>query len=601
MTDIKTIFAQIANTVIKIYKQLRSDSQSSVVSISPQSKKQKEVRMSQPTRRPQPLILIRGFGGIDVSEEKKDTYQRFNVGSVYPQKQGENYIYEGMILRLMKSDWKYQDATNVVGYYGRVQEKAPPLPEAVTEERKAQLERLKNKGYFSGDRVVINPSMALYLLNTIDDPSQTIWVFRYYDLDERKFATYGKALVRLIDFIRELAEIKAQAKPKVNIIAHSMGGLIVREAVQNTYPNPEQGDKRAAEDYINKIVTLGTPHQGITFQIVKDWFNIIDAQDELEHFYPANQTEYPDDPRAFYNFHKYFPLERLLTVVGTNYRSYNELAALTNRIFSMAGEFGMNYNRSDGLVKQTAAQIPGAPRTFVHKCHGGEDSLITSREAFEIATRFFFGNVRVRLRLLQGKITRGKDFFGKSEFFIGVSIKPRGVDFELFHQSKEAENCYGPFIESDPTDGNVDFREKPDKIAFSWADANKHKECQKIMWQGYLDTTKCKKDMVLRLEFYVSERDVYGLGFSDTIIFHEQYYVRVLLPNAQQPQPLVYLHSDEQFAAPNFQYSNQHKPMEKINGGWKFEIGNTEWGFKGTFAIDVDTIPDIGQPQHFVY
>lgn len=555
--------------------------------------------MTEPTRLPQPIILIRGFGGLDTSEEKLDTYQRFNVGTVYPQKQGENYIYEGMVLRLMKSDWQYQDATNVVGYYGNIQEKKkePPIPETVSPDMKVKFDRLRDKGYFSGDKVIINPSMALYLLNTVDDPCHTIWVFRYYDLDERQFKTYGKALVRLIDFIRELAEIKKSFKPKVNIIAHSMGGLIVREAVQCTYPNPENGEKRAASDYINKIVTLGTPHQGITFQIFQNWLNIIDAADELERFYPAARNKNPDDPRAFYNFHNYFPPERLLTVVGTNYRTYNNLASLKNRLFSMAGEFGLNYNRSDGLVKQTSAQIPGVPRTFIHKCHGGNDSLITSREAFEIATRFFFGNVKVHLRLLDGKITRGKDFFGKSEFFLGVSIKPRGVDFELFHQSREAENCYGPFSETDPIDGNVDFREKPDQLAFTWADAHKNEESKKLIWEGYLDTRKSttNRDMVMRLEFYVGERDLYGLGFSDTIIFHEQYYVRVFLPTAEQPEPILYLHADERFAAPNFKYSEQHKPMEKLNNGWKFEIGGTELGFKGTFAIEVDKIPDGSQ------
>ena len=36
--------------------------------------------------------------------------------------------------------------------------------------------------------------------------------------------------------------------------------------------------------------------------------------------------------------------------------------------------------------------------------------------------------------------------------FFGVSIKPRRVDFDLFHQSAEAENCYGPFRTADFTD-----------------------------------------------------------------------------------------------------------------------------------------------------
>jgi hypothetical protein len=53
---------------------------------------------------------------------------------------------------------------------------------------------------------------------------------------------------------------------------------------------------------------------------------------------------------------------------------------------------------------------------------------VTSREAFEIATRFFFGNLRVRISLVSADVKRGLDFFGKSEMFFGVSIKPRRKD-----------------------------------------------------------------------------------------------------------------------------------------------------------------------------
>jgi hypothetical protein len=89
--------------------------------------------------------------------------------------------------------------------------------------------------------------------------------------------------------------------------------------------------------------------------------------------------------------------------------------------------------------------LPGAPRTFVHKCHGGADSLVTSREAYEIAMRFFHGSHHVRLWLDQAEVSRGRDAFGRSEFYLGVSVKPRYVDFELVHQSPQANNCYGPF------------------------------------------------------------------------------------------------------------------------------------------------------------
>ena len=56
------------------------------------------------TREVLPLILIRGFGDTDITDEQKNAYQGFNEGTVYPLKQGENYIYEGFILRLMKSN-----------------------------------------------------------------------------------------------------------------------------------------------------------------------------------------------------------------------------------------------------------------------------------------------------------------------------------------------------------------------------------------------------------------------------------------------------------------------------------------------------------------
>src|SRR5262245_15007343 len=84
------------------------------------------------TRRPLPLILVRGFGGLGVEDTKKIAYQGFNDGTVYPQKRGENYIYEGLILRFMKSNWRYQDATNVVGYY-------PNKVEALSEQQKKEL------------------------------------------------------------------------------------------------------------------------------------------------------------------------------------------------------------------------------------------------------------------------------------------------------------------------------------------------------------------------------------------------------------------------------------------------------------------------------
>lgn len=523
-----------------------------------------------PTRRELPLILIRGFGGINVEDERKVAYQGFNDGTVYPHKRGENYIYEGMVLRFMKSNWKFQDATNVVGYYNkRLPKNTQTLPE--------ELRKLGNTA-FHDNNVVLDEAMTLHLLRNVENPCRTLWIFRYYDLNDRDFAIYGAALARLIELIRELAAIKMGHRPKVNIIAHSMGGLIVRHAVQCTYP--DAGKK--PDEHINKIVTLGTPHQGISFQFMKSWMNFLEANKELEAFNPDNQKS-RRNPAGFHQFGAHFPLQRLLTVVGTNYKSYEVgSAARLNRFAGVSQEFGANYNRSDGLVQQTYAQIPGAPRTFVHKCHGGYDSLVTSRESFEIATRFFFGNVRARLRLMSASITRGKDLFGKSEYFFGVSIKPRRVDFDLFHQSAEAENCYGPFNTTDLSDK---------KINFSWAGGDR------LIWEGYLDTASIlsdasikKKDMVLRLDLYVGERDLWGVGFSDNVIFRAQHYVRVLL----EPPHKFYAYPDERFAAPDFK-EQPKQALQHDGAGWLFDVAGP--GFAGTFRIEVDHVPEEGEPE----
>jgi hypothetical protein len=357
-----------------------------------------------------------------------------------------------------------------------------------------------------------------------------------------------------------------------------MGGLIVREAVQVTYP----AAGRKAADHINKIVTLGTPHKGISFQGVRDW-KIVDAEEELERFNPAAQAD-PKNPWGWRHFAAHFPPERVLCVVGTNYKTYStRVATVANRLFSVPHEYGWTYNRSDGLVKQAAAELPGAPRTFVHKCHGGFDSVITARESYEVATRFFHGDVHARLNLISAQVKRGLDRFGRSEIFFGVSVKPRRVDFELFHQSAEAGNCYGPFRSPDLDDA-ID-----EKSGFGWAGADR------LIYEGWFDTARIapagvepvspaeQRDLVVRLDFYVGERDSFGVGFSDNVIFRKQYYLRAV---ATGPEPLsasltniaMFLYADESFVDGG---DGTRLPFE--DGRWTFDVSGT--GFEARLGI----------------
>ena len=532
-----------------------------------------------------PMILVRGFGGMDVSAEQGSAYQGYNDGTVYPGRRGDNYIYEGFLLRALKSDrHRYTDATNVVGYYADDVLSPDDLD-----------------GFDPGDTsgsVVIDPAIARRVLR--EAARGTIWVYRYYDLSPRSLQRYGEGLVRLIGLIRRaLEKHEAGSFTGVDIVAHSMGGLVVREALLAMH----EQQAGSAKDLVHRIVTLGTPHRGISFQRLPDWLlralpGASDGSDELASF----------DPRStrFLEIEKAFPVERVLTVVGTNYKSYGVAgSSLINRLSTLVDEGSLATNRSDGLVKQASAQLPGAPRTFVHKCHGGPDSLVTSREAYEITMRFFHGTHRIRLWLDEAKVQRGQDWFGRSEFYLGVSIKPRYVDFELFHQSAEAENCYGPFSDAALTEGPPDLAEELRKPlaergdhTTGWAGPGRR------VGEGWVDG-RHKPDarapgMVFRLDVYVGERDTRGVGFSDNVVFRKQYYVQAF----PGEEPELFLHSGEQYlggreprsrddlAALAEQQAGQAataavRRLERTSrGDWLFEVEGT--GFEGIFRVAVD-------------
>lgn len=534
-----------------------------------------------------PLILVRGFGGPELGGVRRNAYQGFNEGTVYPGRRGENFIYEGFVLRALKyAEHPYRDATNVVGYYARPQ----PVPPGVWD---------WDADLLSGN-VVLDPGTADRVL--AGGVGGTLWIYRYYDLEPRTIEGYGAGLVRLIDIIRRAAAARngsdgAQPFSGVDIVAHSMGGLVVRAALRRMSDAARAADGvPGPRELVHRIVTLGTPHRGIAFQVLPRGLvellpGLGSTADELAAFDPKS-TE-------FTRWGEWFPVRRVLTVVGTDYRGFGvAVASLANRLVSLTDEGGLAYNRSDGLVKQAAAQLPGAPRTFVHKCHGGPDSLVTSREAFEIAMRFFHGTHHVRLCLEDAEVRRGKDFFGRSEFFLGVSVKPRGVDFDLFHQSPEAENCYGPFHSDRLTDGPPALADELDKPLAAegdrttgWAGPGR------LIWEGWVDRTvrpatqNPASGLVLRLDVYLGERDSFGVGFSDNVVFRKQYYLQ-LLPD-DGAAPALYLHTGEGHLGDTRQELEDatrdgSSGVERAEGPgkddeWRFPIRGT--GFEATLAV----------------
>jgi hypothetical protein len=151
----------------------------------------------------------------------------------------------------------------------------------------------------------------------------------------------------------------------------------------------------------------------------------------------------------------------------------------------------------------------------------------------------------------------------------------------------EAENCYGPFTATDEA-GDVNFSEPLEKLAFEWADD------KRLIWEGYLDTSQVMpdpstgvRDMVFRLDFYVGERDLFGIGFSDNVVFRKQYYLRTLLNDIP---PQLYLLNNESFMAD----SRPAGTTTVVPAGWTFDVGGT--GFQGTFQVEFDIVPEEGEP-----
>ena len=528
-----------------------------------------------------PLVLVRGFGGPDVSDEQGSPYQGFNDGSVYPNRRGENYIYEGFVLRALKSEaFPYRDATNVVGFYAEdVEPPSNPL----------HLDDDSVRG-----SVVLDPATEARVLRSGVDG--TIWVYRYYDLRPRALERYGDGLRRLVQLIERSARRHGGDFDGVDIVAHSMGGLVVREGLKSM----DATDPGSARRLVHRVVTLGTPHRGISFQRAPGWLlrmlpMIEKAERELSSFDPTS-TQFTDWAACF-------DVERVLTVVGTNYRTYGPgVAAAVNRFSNLFDEGTLAQNRSDGLVKQASAQLPGAPRTFVHKCHGGPDSLVTSREAYEIAMRFFHGSHKVSLWLDRADVSRGGDTFGRSEFYLGVSIKPRYVDFELVHQSAEAENCYGPFRRPDLADELPDLAEELAKPLAQFGDRTTGwAGPDRLVWEGWIDAGAAPEHaqgLVFRLDVYVGERDSYGIGFSDNVVFRKQYYLQVFPGDPWE----LFVHTGEHYLATDTAWDQdalrelaEPRPAAAVQstaavpgrpGQRTFRIGGT--GFEAEFRVGVE-------------
>lgn len=162
-----------------------------------------------------PIIYVRGFAGgpAGIDKAADDPFYGFNEGSTHVRVGAHGkphfYQFESPLLRLL-IDYEYELMVN--GSQQRLLQKAP-----------------------SGTL-----------------PPRTIWVYRFYDPSSSTFDKppvpyrLEEAASGLVDYISQVLD-KTKDADQVYLVAHSMGGLVCRSAIQRFMYQP---DRTPATDQI---------------------------------------------------------------------------------------------------------------------------------------------------------------------------------------------------------------------------------------------------------------------------------------------------------------------------------------------------------------
>jgi hypothetical protein len=366
---------------------------------------------------PYPIVFIRGYAMTE--REVEDTFNRpyygFEAGSTQVKlgsdAKPEMYIFESPIIRLIKEEG-YTDSFNRFVDWA-------------------------------------NNPIASSVAGV--DWRKTLWIFRFYDREAKLFAQEKRQEIegyaaQLAIFLNRVRAACAPTKPddfRVNLVAHSMGGLIARCYLQKTdlfegrYLPQERtlNDEGSSHIAINKLFTYGTPHRGISFREGFGWIETVRdfvGYKGADTFGEVRMREFlslPDEDLATLNTTRpdlldpfgraTSPAKRVFCMVGTNYKDYE--LWLSKKSVGPA---------SDGLVAIENAYVKDAARAYVHRAHSGPFGLVNSEEGYQNLTRFLFGDWRVEIYLDALKVNvegfpglTGEDTLNFLEVNVDVAVR----------------------------------------------------------------------------------------------------------------------------------------------------------------------------------
>jgi hypothetical protein len=387
-----------------------------------------------------PIIYVRGYAmtETEIEDTVADPYMGFNLGSCKLRQMWDGsvkkYYFESPLVRLLKQ-FNYRDV------------------------------------YEDGlDRVDGGPEAQAQPVSY-----RSIVIYRYYEPSSDDLGSglkpdmtrFAEGLGRLILELRDriypqgaatsiTAEERAAGKLdytkfRVYLVAHSMGGLVVRSFLQNRQLGTAAGpDLPLARTLVDKVFTYATPHNGIDMALlgnVPAWLSLYGMntfnRDQAARFLGLTDEERDN---GSIDIVTNFDSARLFNLVGTDPGDYKVAAGLSSAAVGPA---------SDGLVRianattraRSTTGFVASPNAFVHRSHSGYFGIVNSEEGYQNLIRFLFGDVRADGRLhideltlppaVQAEKDAGKEI--RASYLFEVTVSVRGKSWQL-HRRLASEN-----------------------------------------------------------------------------------------------------------------------------------------------------------------
>ncbi|MFT3904528.1 MAG: hypothetical protein QM727_15255 [Niabella sp.] len=164
----------------------------------------------------------------------------------------------------------------------------PPPPDDELGLKRISL--VNGKFNFSTPQITGTDKKVLLLVHGLRSSPSSCWTNFLTSLISRsssgytEFWTYGYNTSKSIeDNGFELSKLLKQYKSKIDIIGHSMGGLVARTAIENG----------GCSEFVEHLVTLGTPHQGSSKALINSFIGLVVGTAEqllFDDFYAYNNA-----------------------------------------------------------------------------------------------------------------------------------------------------------------------------------------------------------------------------------------------------------------------------------------------------------------------